>query len=63
MARRITARRASSRPPRIGRRGFSDWSVIPEEFVDGGAFVVARVRQVVRGEASGISVEAAGLTA
>jgi len=37
--------------------------VIPEEFVDGGAFVVARVRQVVRGEASGISVEAAGLTA
>jgi ketosteroid isomerase-like protein len=39
--------------------GFSDWSVIPEEFIDAGDFVVARVRQVVRGEASGISVEGA----
>ena len=38
--------------------GFSDWSVIPEEFVDAGDFVVAQVRQMVRGEASGISVEA-----
>ena len=38
--------------------GFSDWSVIPEEFTDAGDFVVAQVRQVVRGEASGISVEA-----
>jgi ketosteroid isomerase-like protein len=39
--------------------GFSDWSVIPEEFIDAGDFVVVRVRQVVRGEASGISVEGA----
>jgi ketosteroid isomerase-like protein len=39
--------------------GFSDWSVIPEEFTDAGDFVVVHVRQVVRGEASGISVEGA----
>ena len=39
--------------------GFSDWSVIPEEFIDAGDFVVVHVRQVVRGEASGISVEGA----
>jgi ketosteroid isomerase-like protein len=39
--------------------GFSDWSVIPEEFIDAGDFVVVQVRQVVRGEASGISVEGA----
>jgi ketosteroid isomerase-like protein len=39
--------------------GFSDWSVIPEEFTDAGDFVVVQVRQVVRGEASGISVEGA----
>ena len=37
--------------------GFSDWSVFPGEFVDAGDFVVAQVRQVVRGEASGIPVE------
>ena len=37
--------------------GFSDWSVIPEDFIDAGDFVVAQVRQVVRGEASGASVE------
>jgi ketosteroid isomerase-like protein len=39
--------------------GFSDWSVIPEEFIDAGDFVVVHVRQIVRGEASGISVEGA----
>jgi ketosteroid isomerase-like protein len=37
--------------------GFSDWSVIPEEFTDAGDFVVAQVRQVIRGEASGATVE------
>ena len=37
--------------------GFSDWSVIPEDFVEAGDFVVAKVRQVVRGEASGAPVE------
>ena len=39
--------------------GFSDWAVIPEEFMDAGDFVVVRVRQIVRGEASGASVEGA----
>ena len=37
--------------------GFSDWSVIPEEFIDTGDAVLVRVRQVVRGAASGIPVE------
>jgi ketosteroid isomerase-like protein len=37
--------------------GFSDWSVIPEEFIDAGSSVSVRVRQIARGEASGISVE------
>jgi ketosteroid isomerase-like protein len=37
--------------------GFSDWSVIPEEFIDAGDFVVAHVRQTARLEASAISVE------
>ena len=37
--------------------GFSDWSVTPEEFIDTGGSVLVRVRQVVRGEASGISLE------
>ncbi len=37
--------------------GFSDWSVIPEEFIDTGGAVLVRVRQVVRGAASGISIE------
>jgi ketosteroid isomerase-like protein len=37
--------------------GFSDWSVIPEEFIDAGSSVLVRVRQIARGEASGISVE------
>jgi ketosteroid isomerase-like protein len=36
---------------------FSDWSVIPEEFIDAGDCVVARVRQMARGEASGVPVE------
>jgi len=39
--------------------GFSEWAVVPQEFIDAGDFVVVRVRQVVRGEASGVSVEAA----
>lgn len=39
--------------------GFSDWSVIPEEFIDAGDVVVVQVRQVVRGQASGASVEGA----
>ncbi|HZN87977.1 MAG TPA: nuclear transport factor 2 family protein [Thermoleophilaceae bacterium] len=37
--------------------GFSDWSVIPEEFIDTGGSVLVRVRQLVRGEASGIPIE------
>jgi ketosteroid isomerase-like protein len=37
--------------------GFSDWKVIPEEFIDAGNFVLARVRQIVRGVASGIPIE------
>ncbi len=39
--------------------GFSEWAVLPEEFTDAGDFVVVRVQQVVRGEASGVPVEAA----
>jgi ketosteroid isomerase-like protein len=39
--------------------GFSEWAVVPEEFTDAGDFVVVRVQQVVRGEASGIPLEAA----
>jgi ketosteroid isomerase-like protein len=37
--------------------GFSDWSVVPEEFIDAGDFVVAHVRQTAHLEASGMSVE------
>ena len=37
--------------------GFSSWSVTPEEFIDAGRCVVVRVRQAVRGEGSGVSVE------
>jgi len=36
---------------------FSEWSVIPEEFIDAGDRVLVRVRQLARGEASGIPVE------
>jgi hypothetical protein len=39
--------------------GFSEWAAVPQEFVDEGDFVVVRVQQVVRGEASGVSVEGA----
>jgi ketosteroid isomerase-like protein len=39
--------------------GFSEWAVVPEKFIDAGDFVVVHVRQVVRGEASGVSVEGA----
>jgi ketosteroid isomerase-like protein len=37
--------------------GFSEWSVIPREFIDAGDRIVVPVRQVARGEASGIPVE------
>ena len=37
--------------------GFSDWSVVPEEFIDAGDFVLAHVRQTARLEARAISVE------
>jgi ketosteroid isomerase-like protein len=36
---------------------FSEWSVIPEEFIDAGDRVLVRVRQMARGAASGIPVE------
>jgi ketosteroid isomerase-like protein len=36
---------------------FSEWSVIPEEFIDARDRVLVRVRQMARGEASGIPVE------
>jgi ketosteroid isomerase-like protein len=39
--------------------GFSEWAVVPEKFIDAGDFVVVHVRQVVRAETSGISVEGA----
>ena len=39
--------------------GFSDWSIVPEDFIDTGDFVVARVRQSARLELSGIAVEGA----
>ena len=37
--------------------GFSEWAVVPEEFIDAGEFAVARVRQIARGATSRISVE------
>jgi ketosteroid isomerase-like protein len=37
--------------------GFSEWSVIAKEFIDAGDRVLVPVRQVARGEASGIPVE------
>jgi ketosteroid isomerase-like protein len=37
--------------------GFSHWTVIPEDFTDAGDFVVAQVRQIIRGEASGAKIE------
>jgi ketosteroid isomerase-like protein len=36
---------------------FTEWSVIPEEFIDAGDCVLVRVRQKARGEASGIPIE------
>jgi ketosteroid isomerase-like protein len=36
---------------------FSEWSVIPEEFIDTGDYVLVRVRQLARGEASGVPVQ------
>ncbi len=37
--------------------GFSEWSVEPEEFREAGGCVIARVRQRIRGQASGIAIE------
>jgi ketosteroid isomerase-like protein len=37
--------------------GFSDWEVVPQDFVDAGDFVVVHVLQSARGEASGIPIE------
>jgi ketosteroid isomerase-like protein len=34
--------------------GFRDWATVPEEFIDAGERVLVRVRQSVRGEASGV---------
>jgi ketosteroid isomerase-like protein len=56
MARPTTARRASCGPP-LRTEDFSEWSVIPEEFIDAGDGVLVRVRQIARGAASGIPVE------
>jgi ketosteroid isomerase-like protein len=36
---------------------FSEWLVIPEDYIDAGDRVLVRVRQMARGEASGIPVE------
>jgi ketosteroid isomerase-like protein len=36
---------------------FSEWSVIPEEFIGAGDGVLVRVRQFARGQASGIPIE------
>jgi uncharacterized protein len=36
---------------------FSEWSVIPEEFIDAGDCVLVRVRQMARGQASSVPVE------
>jgi ketosteroid isomerase-like protein len=36
---------------------FDEWSVTPEEFIDAGNGVLVRVRQMARGQASGIPVE------
>ena len=47
------------KPPRSGRRVSASGRFVPEEFTDAGDFVVVRVQQVVRGEASGVPVEAA----
>src|SRR5215203_124237 len=37
--------------------GFSEWSVVPEEFIEAGDYVLARVRQIARSQSSGVSVE------
>ena len=36
---------------------FSEWSVIPEEFIDAADRVLVHVRQMARGAASGVPVE------
>ena|SRR5215203_1675051 len=37
--------------------GFSEWSAVPEEFIEAGDYVLARVRQIARSQSSGVSVE------
>jgi ketosteroid isomerase-like protein len=37
--------------------GFSEWSVLPEQFIDAGDRVVVRVLQSATGEESGVPVE------
>jgi len=37
--------------------GFEEWTVTPEEFIDGMDSVLVRVRQTARGEKSGVPVE------
>ena len=37
--------------------GFEEWTVTPEEFIDGKDSVLVRVRQTARGEKSGVPVE------
>jgi ketosteroid isomerase-like protein len=37
--------------------GFSEWEVVPKTFTDAGHFVIAHVRQIARGEASGVPLD------
>jgi len=37
--------------------GFSEWSPIPQEFIEAGNRVLVRVCQIARGESSGVRVE------
>jgi ketosteroid isomerase-like protein len=37
--------------------GFEEWTVTPEEFIEGRDSVLVRVRQTARGEKSGVPVE------
>ena len=55
--RRFTARRDSAKPSPTGRRVFSEWQVLPQEFIDLGERVLVRVVQVAHGKTSGVRVE------
>jgi ketosteroid isomerase-like protein len=37
--------------------GFTEWAVVPKEFIDAGDFAVTHVQQIAGVEASGLSVE------